>query len=160
MALHPDVLRELEEASAARRIKTENVSAQGRINALEARIACLEAAPCGNSAPHLDEDFWTEVTAVFREFVDGHVSKLKAENAALAARVKCLEDRPPLKYCGVWAAKTYPENSLVTRDGSLWIAKRTTAAYPGGGAEPDSWQLCVKRGQDGKDGKDASPASR
>jgi hypothetical protein len=113
--------------------------------------------PRGNSARHLNEDFWAEVTKAFRGFVEGHISKLKAENAALAARVKCLEDRPPLKYCGVWVAgKTYQEHSLVTRDGSLWIAKRTTAAYPGGGAEPDSWQLCVKRGQDGKDGKDAA----
>ena len=49
--------------------------------------------------------------------------------------------------------KNLSEKLLCTRDGSLWIAKRTTAAFPGGGAEPDSWQLCVKRGADGKDAK-------
>jgi hypothetical protein len=90
-------------------------------------------------------------------FVEDHINALKAENAALAARVKASEDRSPLKYCGVWVAgKTYAENSLVTRDGSLWIAKRSTPAYPGGGAEPDSWQLCVKRGNDGKDASSAA----
>ena len=63
-----------------------------------------------------------------------------------------LEDRPPLKYCSVWVAgRTYAENSLVTHKGRLWIAKQTTAAFPGGDAQPDSWQLCCKRGRDGKD---------
>jgi len=65
-----------------------------------------------------------------------------------------LEAHTPLKYAGIWQAeKTHQENSLVTRDGSLWIAKRATASFPGGGAEPDAWQLCVKRGADGKDAK-------
>jgi hypothetical protein len=106
-----------------------------------------------NNSDGLNEElFWAEVTNAFRGFVESHVNKLRTENVALAARVKCLEDRPPLKYCGVWSAgKTYVENSLVTQGGSLWIAKQTTAAFPGGGAEPDSWQLCCKRGQDGKD---------
>jgi hypothetical protein len=40
-----------------------------------------------------------------------------------------------------------------TREGSLWIAKRTTAAFPGGNAEPDAWQLTSKRGADGKDAR-------
>jgi hypothetical protein len=111
----------------------------------------LETVSRNNSDGLNEESFWAEVTTAFREFVESHVNKLKAENIALAARVKCLEDRPPLKYFGTWTAgKTYGENSLVTQGGSLWIAKQTTTAYPGGGAEPDSWQLCCKRGQDGK----------
>jgi hypothetical protein len=151
--LHPEVLAELEAESTARRRKDAELSVGSRINTLEARLVRLEMAPRPNSAS-LDENFWGEVTAAFRGFVESHVKKLKAENAALEARIKSLECRPPLKYCGVWiAGKTYPENSLVTRDGSLWIARRSTAAYPGGGAEPDSWQLCVKRGADGKDAK-------
>ena len=158
MSLPPDILAELEAESAARSVarrrKDTELSVGNRVNALEARLHSLEMTPRGNSAPNLSDDFWAELAKAFREFVDGHVSKLKAENAALAARVKCLEDRPVPKYCGVWSAgKTYQENSLVTKQGSLWIAKRTTAAFPGGGAEPDSWQLCVKRGQDGKDAK-------
>ena len=38
-------------------------------------------------------------------------------------------------------------------EGSLWIAKRTTAAFPGGNAEPEAWQLTSKRGADGKDAR-------
>ena len=73
--------------------------------------------------------------------------------APLEKRIGELEARPELKYCGVWVAgKTYQENMLVTHSGSLWIAKKTTASYPGGNAEPGAWQLCTKRGRDGKDG--------
>ena len=98
---------------------------------------------------------YKHLAEVIEAVVDGFraaAGRHKAEMDALKARIKSLEDRPPLKYCGVWVAgKTYLENSLVTKSGSLWIAKQTTAAYPGGGARPDSWQLCVKRGADGKD---------
>jgi hypothetical protein len=140
--MHPEVLRELEAENAARRIKSAEVPLRNRVNALEARLNCLQAAPHGNN---FDEGFWAEVTATIRGFVESHVNKLKAENAALEARIKSLEDRPPLKYCGTWVAgRTYVENSAVTRDGSVWIARKATAAYPGGGAEPDSWQLAVK----------------
>jgi hypothetical protein len=149
MALHHDVIAELEAASAANR-KSADAPAQHRINALESRIAYLEAVPRASAG--YDEKFWAEVTKTIREFVESHVNKLKAENVALASRVKLLEDRPPLKYHGAWTAgKTYVENSLVTKGGCLWIAKQTTAAYPSGQAEPDSWQLCVKCGRDGKD---------
>jgi hypothetical protein len=90
-------------------------------------------------------EFGTEVAKSIKH----HVARV---TGPLEARIKELEARPPLEYHGVWAAgKTYAENSLVTRNGSLWIAKKTTAALPGGGAEPDSWQLTCKRGADGKD---------
>ena len=39
------------------------------------------------------------------------------------------------------------------KNGSLWIATQSIAAYSAGGAVPDSWQLCVKRGAGGKDAK-------
>jgi hypothetical protein len=86
--LHPDVIAE---RTASRKADAPVPNA---INALEI----------------LDEKFWAEVTTAFREFVETHVNKLKAENLALAARIKCLEDRPALKYCGVWtAAKHIPK---------------------------------------------------
>ena len=98
-------------------------------------------------AEQIEESLGREIADIIRQ----HVA---AATDLLRDRIRSLEARPPLKYCGVWVAgKTYPENSLVTKGGSLWIAKQTTAAFPGGGAEPGSWQLCVRRGNDGKDAK-------
>jgi hypothetical protein len=141
MALHPDVIREIETATTPKRSGTAAPAVTSRQNALEAKVARLEAALSSCIQ-------WSELpkflAAAFRE----------VSIPTMAARLDKLEARPELKYCGVWVAgKTYAENSLVTQSGSLWIAKKTTAAYPGGGAEPGSWQLCVKRGQDGKSAK-------
>jgi hypothetical protein len=103
----------------------------------------------------------TKLTGVWSEMPKFLLSALEVYTEKkikpLLKRIEELEARPELKYHGVWSAgKTYAENSLVTHSGSLWIAKKTTAAYPGGNAEPGSWQLCVKRGADGKDGKGAA----
>jgi hypothetical protein len=154
--LHPEVVAELEAASAARNKRKDELSATHRVNALEARLYRLELAPRPNSAPSLDEDFWSEVTAAFRGFVEGHVNKLKAENAALAAKVARLEvalaEKVPIKYLGVYrAGATYSEGSMVTRDGSMYHANKTTREAPGDGCQ--DWQLCVKHGRDGKDAK-------
>jgi len=129
----------------AAKVKAAESPFRNRLNALESRINRLEARGSGfNSLP---KDFWADLAKEIREFVE-------KKYAVLAQKIKDLEDRPELKYHGVWVAgRTYAQNSLATRDGSLWIAKRATAAYPCGGAEPDSWQLCVKRGADGKDAK-------
>jgi hypothetical protein len=122
---------------------------QNRVNALEARLHRLEAAMVAptNSGAHTDEEnFWNEITETFKAIQDNFKT--------LNARLKVLEERPPLKYFGVWeAGKIYQENSLVTREGSLWIAKKQTAAFPGGPADPDAWQLTCKRGNDGKDAR-------
>jgi hypothetical protein len=138
MALHPDVIREIETATTPKRSGTPAVAS--RQSALEAKVARLEAA-LANSVSWSDLPKF--LATAFKE----------VGIPTMAARLDKLEARPELKYCGVWVAgKTYAENSLVTQSGSLWIAKKTTAAYPGGGAEPGSWQLCCKRGADGKDG--------
>jgi len=151
--LHPEVLAELEAESAARERKD---SVGNRINNLEARLYRLEMAPRPNSAPSLGEDFWREVVAAVRGFVESHVNKLKAENAALAAKVARLEvalaEKVPIKYLGVYrAGATYSEGSMVTRDGSMYHANKTTREAPGDGCQ--DWQLCVKHGRDGKDAK-------
>jgi hypothetical protein len=92
-------------------------------------------------------EFATELAKEIKSYV---ARKL----APLEKRIAELESRPELKYCGIWVAgKTYAENSLVTHAGSLWIAKQKTASFPGGQAEPGAWQLCTKRGRDGKDAK-------
>ena len=103
-------------------------------------------------AHEIDSDaIGCEIAAAIKAYVERHVSRLVARNIELEARIKSLEARPMVKYCGVYApGQSYPENSLVTKAGSLWIAKQTTDACPGDGA-PDAWQLCVRKGRDGKD---------
>jgi hypothetical protein len=91
MALHPDVLAELEAESAARKRKDAELSVIHRVNGLEARLHRLEGTPRGNSAPYLGEDFWTEVTAAFRAYVEKQVNEVRAENAGLQARIARLE---------------------------------------------------------------------
>jgi hypothetical protein len=71
----------------------------------------------------------------------------------LRDRIAQLEQRPAsLKYCGVWGeAERYALNDAVTYGGSLWIARAANSGVtPGSGA---GWQLCVKRGRDGKDAR-------
>jgi hypothetical protein len=64
--------------------------------------------------------------------------------AALEARIKMLEAKPQLRYCGVWhIGGNYALGSFVTHDGGLWIATCDTQAQPPG----PHWQLCVKSGQ-------------
>jgi Phage capsid family len=80
---------------------------------------------------------------------------VEKQTAPLKQRIKELEARPSLRYCGVWKADvSYGEGAAVTFDGSTWIAK--AIAPPGEKpGEHHSWQLAVKRGRDGKDGRDA-----
>jgi hypothetical protein len=77
----------------------------------------------------------------------------------LSKRIKALEERPDLKYRGIWSeGEDYDEASFVTHQGSLWIAKvKSKGVRPGDGA---CWQLCAKKGRDGRhaprDGRDAT----
>lgn len=73
-------------------------------------------------------------------------------------RLKDMEDRlarleeTPVQFDGVFDhSKAYRKNHIVVHDGSMWIAKRESY-----GTKPPSedWQLCVKRGRNGKDGID------
>jgi hypothetical protein len=64
---------------------------------------------------------------------------------------------PFLRYVGVYQdGKAYTAGDVVTWAGSTWTAAEATATKPGDGSK--SWQLCVKRGRDGKDGVDAPGA--
>jgi hypothetical protein len=77
----------------------------------------------------------------------------------LSKRIKDLEARKMPEYRGIWQdGETYPESSLVTSQGSLWISKaQTKGVRPGDGS---CWELAAKRGRDGRhaprDGKDAT----
>ena len=68
--------------------------------------------------------------------------------APLEARIRELEAKPALKYCGVWRqGEIYNTGDFTTDHGSLWHAKSVTLARPG---TDDTWQLAVKRGRDAK----------
>jgi hypothetical protein len=86
---------------------------------------------------------------LFREGRSGLLKPTTVRLDALEARQTALESRG-LAYVGVFQrAATYRRGSVVTHEGSAWIA--TVDAE---GVEPGDgkiWQLLVKRGRDGKD---------
>ncbi len=50
---------------------------------------------------------------------------------------------------GIWREGEYAMGDTVTRDGAVWIAKRTTTAIPGVGAD-NGWRLAVKSARNGR----------
>lgn len=78
---------------------------------------------------------------VIRDFLDSTVTTLQE-------RIRQLEDRPTLKYAGLWNEhQQFNEGEFVTDHGSLWFCKATTRTRPGASKD---WQLAVKRGRDAK----------
>lgn len=92
----------------------------------------------------LVRDFATEV----RRLVDEKIGALAKQVDALDARMAAVEARPELRYMGTWKqGETYTPGMLATHQGSLWHCHAETTKAP-----PSSeWQLCAKRGRDGKD---------
>jgi hypothetical protein len=69
----------------------------------------------------------------------------KARIAELNTRIAQLEARPFPKWAGVHVdGKTYPEATLVTHRGSLWISTSAVEATPG--SPGAAWKLIVKSG--------------
>lgn len=101
-------------------------------------------------------------TALFRIARAAHTMMLlsyaqRARRIVLEKRVEALEaklsawDRKSFQYCGVWSAKdAYGEHDFVTHDGSMWCCLTPTSSKPG---TDESWQLCVKKGRDGRDAR-------
>jgi hypothetical protein len=81
---------------------------------------------------------------------DSVYQPLLAKIALLDARVQDLEARD---WVGVWEPnKSYAKGSLITADGSTWVATRH---YPekSPGLPNSGWRLICKRGRDGRDAK-------
>ena len=75
------------------------------------------------------------------------IEKIAKAMAPLEARIAELESR---EYQGVWTGnKSLPKGATVTRGGNLWIA-RVGSIGMRPGANTTAWQLCVRRGRDGK----------
>jgi hypothetical protein len=79
------------------------------------------------------------------------IAPLTGKIAALEAKIAALSERQ-IKYLGIHKpGATYSEGSLVTRDGSVFHANKTTSEMPGDGNQ--DWILAIKRGRDGRDAK-------
>ena len=77
------------------------------------------------------------------------IRALEEHNAALEKRILELEERPELKYLGVWeSSKSYDPGNVVTDHGAMWVARRTPTRRPGDG--DSGWQLAVQRGRDAR----------
>jgi hypothetical protein len=74
---------------------------------------------------------------------------------ALGDRTKQFEfDLPIIVYRGVYkSGEAYKAGDSVTWGGSLWIARKDTAAEPETKEANNDWQLGAKRGREGKPGK-------
>jgi hypothetical protein len=73
---------------------------------------------------------------------------------ALEQRCGALERQPRgLQYCGVWTeGHRYAKGDVVTDAGSMCAAlANSVTSRPTD--DPGSWQLCVKRGKDGRDAR-------
>ena len=82
----------------------------------------------------------------FNRTLEGFGDILLERLAAIETRLKKLEQAPQVKYLGAFQQDVqYPEGSLVTLSGGLWIATaRSIGCRPGESAA--SWRLIVKSG--------------
>lgn len=71
---------------------------------------------------------------------------------AITRRLAALEERPAMRYCGVWKAGAYQSGDCVTAGGHLWCARRETESQPG--SAPDDWQMAMRKPRDGRDAKE------
>ncbi len=92
-----------------------------------------------------DEDLCDAVGAIVADLQRG----LRQRLDALERRVRELEERPEVRYCGVWNPRAlYKEGAMTTRAGSIWYCNRSTRNEPGKSAD---WTPAVKRGRNGRE---------
>ena len=123
--------------------KTQKLNVEGWWRAL-ARMQTLgwtaltAAERAALAEPPSRREVLLQIEAITNILRDAHVLELNE-------RLKALEQRNTLSYCGVFRTGCYYEkHDCVTHQGSLWIASEGTAEKPGDGATP--WRLAVKRG--------------
>lgn len=89
-------------------------------------------------------------TAGHKEAIQRALDKRDALIKKLEKRIDDLE-AGGVRYHGVWqAAQDYSRGALVTYDGSMWHANKSTKEQPG---KSKAWTLAVKAGRDGKEAK-------
>jgi hypothetical protein len=95
-----------------------------------------------------DEAVTSIKSYIARQLVET-AARLGAEISKVEQRLARVENRPELRYFGVWKAGTvYAEHTAVTHDGSIWIAREATSIRPGDGS--GAWTLAVKKGRDAR----------
>ena len=74
------------------------------------------------------------------------IAVLQTQQTIAAARIKSLEDRPHVRYAGVWKddGQRYSEGALVT-EAPCRVAVQDTDLKPG--IDHSGWRLIVKSGQ-------------
>jgi hypothetical protein len=89
-----------------------------------------------------------------KEYVAKEIGPLRATILELDSELAQQKSHPP-EYLGVFQrAANYKKNQIVTWGGSMfWCLRDGTQSEPD--TDPQSWQLCVQRGREGKAGKDA-----
>ncbi len=94
------------------------------------------------SSTHVTRAFLTKVLLALAK---GIATAINERLAPMEARIAQLEQKPVVKYAGIWQqSKTYPEGSLITHAGGLWLATETTSGTPG--TDASGFRLVVKRG--------------
>ena len=98
--------------------------------------------------------FTTDQVRALAETFETLMSEVDARiAAALAAQP------PSVHHCGVFRdGQRYAGGALVTRSGSLWLAKRDTSSAPG--TDAASWLLVAKGNGHANNGHDAEPRKR
>ena len=92
-----------------------------------------------------------EIGTFVRRYVEREIGK------AVAPLIKRLDEQ--LQWKGTWAERAvYGVDSVVNHDGHAWVAKLASIGQTPG-ADPDHWQLMVRRGKPGRDAKDLRLAS-
>jgi hypothetical protein len=102
----------------------------------------------------LNDDIVVQLGKFIAEKIEAATVPLRHEIAQLKV---AQADLAQWKFCGTWTTGFYRKNNFVVADGSLWIALADTHMRPG--EDPRCWQLCTKRGRDGKDATAARAAT-
>jgi hypothetical protein len=82
-----------------------------------------------------------------KTFVEKSMRPVMDQFITLEQKVAEIQQRPTLKYRGVWSAQeTYPASTFITHAGSVWHSDvESTGVRPGEGGNV-IWRLAVKRG--------------
>lgn len=95
------------------------------------------------------ENFLQPVLGTYRHRCNELEKRIAELETALTAKIL---DGGGVRWRGVHEqGERYAEGSLTTRDGSLWLAVRTTTERPG---RSDHWRLVVKNGSYNRDGRE------
>jgi hypothetical protein len=139
-----------------RAVESEHWFRREIAKALAPILTCIEAMekkPAPPATAFKPSPQWEKtMLQMVGKFVASEIDKRAlARIEMLERKLDALETKQgQFRYCGVWSADAiYFQGNFVTHHGSLWHANRETTQRPGDGGS--DWQLCVKRGKDGKD---------